>query len=218
MSPEAQLERFQRDAEAARLATEQEKQKKEQLHRDWDANRWFRPWIDEALQVPTTWIWSQISDPMLQVIFSMFGEGWACGGIKEVHSLEEDFAQMTFPAIKEVHQRGIEWPVGAYALELDPELKQMETLKLNGPIFLNKCPVTDDIKRKGPYGPATLAIELTSLSDRHLTFWYGCASHVIDYSCLSRGVRQIIMHLYHATAGELNRRGLPLTFLFDLEA
>lgn len=189
-------ERQEAKRQALKAAVD-EADRKHQAHLQWDARRWFRCLLDQLPAEPSEW-WATLSDPVLQMVFSMIGEGVAVLD-KDPSALQ----QVGLPAIAEVQRRGLEWPEGAYELKLAPRLTKHD---ISG---------GEDSRYYTPFSEKELAVDLTALTDEAVTLWYGCAAHVMDYSMLERGSRQVVSHLWHATEAELERRGLPLKFLGD---
>lgn len=191
------------EAEQVALRKAEEKQR---LREKWEAERWFRPHIERATALPHDPWWAALSEPVLKMVFSMIGEGIRCGCMDKT-DIEALLVEAGIPAIAEVQRRGYDWPVGAYELQLAPNLDQ------DDPTL-----VVDGMRRRiQPFPEDLVQVDLKNLPDLDLRLWFGCAAHVADYSMLERGTRQTIMALYHQTGKELERRGLPHEFLFDLE-
>jgi hypothetical protein len=196
-----EIEMARQEAERQRLAAAIAKADEDERQRQkWEANRWFRSLIERAPVESTLW-WKMLPEPVLKMVFSMIGDGITVGGASQavITALEE----AGLPAIAEVQRRGLDWPVGPYDLELDP----------NPDLALPK-------RHRGIYRPFAdrdLAFDLTVLSNRELILWYGCAAQVVDYSMLEQGTRQVVSHLWHILEAECERRGLDLVYLFDME-
>lgn len=122
-------------------------------------------------------------EPLLKMVFSMVG--WWFDSPEQAQDLED----VGLPAISEIQRRGLDWPVGAYALELLPKDQQ-------------------------DFATDEWALDLTSLTDQSVRVWYACASEVMAYSCLERGVRQAILFLFDQTKAELLRRRIEPDFYY----
>jgi len=205
MSPEAVVRELATAKAAAERAAAEKAVEEERKAAEREANRWFRKHIDAAGKLPSNPWWVQLSEPMLNMVFSMIGEG--------INSLWHEHEQATraaleeagLPAIAEVQRRGLDWPVGAYELKLAPQRRESVIITPDARDYWTE------------FDGDVLDIDLTNMPNHELMLWYGCAAHVVDYSMLERGVRQIIMHLYCVTNNELRRRKLQPTYLFDLE-
>ncbi len=198
-------EKWKEATRQARLAEKLRKQEEKEAGEKRENERWFRPLLDRASQVEPTPFWTSLSDHVLKMVFSMFGDG-----LRSMDDTDDDwiifekvFHQVALPAIAEVARRNIKWPVGAYQLKLAPKPRASEIKRQPGfvRVFFHK----------------SLEFDLTQLSNRELHIWHGCAAHVVDFSCLERGVREVILHLDSVTSKELVRRGQEPTLLFDLK-
>ena len=171
----------------------------------WDthqANRWFRPFLDEPLPQPGPF-WENLSTPVLCCCFSMVGEGIQVGDAGD--DVIPHLQNLGRQAIAMVQKLRIPLPVGAYSLEIAP--------KWEGPIVWG----WRDHPYNNPFPAKDLTLNLGVLSDMDLHLLYGCGAVVVDFSCLERGTRQVSMHVWHETEKELERRGIEPEFLMELK-
>jgi len=191
-------------AEIAEIRRQAE-EKKAKEKAEWEAKRWFRGHEHSVEEHPFV---QGLSLPVLAAVFSMLGEGIRVGGGNE--RVTAAIWNLARPTITEVKRRRFEWPVGYYELRLAPEWDGF------GSRF-SASTVTGTHSYYNPFDEDTLAMDLSLLDDRDLMVLYGCATQVVDYSCLERGARQVGEHIWHETEAELKRRGIKPEFLMDWE-
>lgn len=197
---EAEALAEQEAAEARRVADLAEKQaRKDRIERQ-EANRWFRPFIEEAKGLdPGDW-WAALSEPMVKGLFSFLGEGFMeRDGDAQVQAAIKELA---LPAIAEVARRSLDWPAEAYDLVLAPPYEGVYLL--------------DRDEYYGHFTADELALDLTRFLPQPLQIMFGCAAQVVDYSHLDRGTRQVAGHVFGTAEAELERRGIEPESLFDL--
>jgi len=191
------------DEKAALAASEATR--KRSLEEQREARRWFRP-IEAELkagaEIPIGLFWSSVSDVMLSCLHSAIGEPIMIRSY--IHdAILGELDRLGRIVTAEVYRRGLPWPDSFYQLQLAPPW--VGVIYSRDPAYTDPIPVED------------LALPFQHLPTSELHLLYGVAAHCVDYSCLERGTRQAIMHLWHHTEAELKRRETTPTFLIDLQ-
>lgn len=158
-----------------------------------EAARWFRPLIPEVSNLPVSPFWSALSAVMLSFLHSGLGEVHCSSDVSEKESLR----RLGGEATAEILRRKLPWPDPAYTLALAGETEEA----VHSEAYSN------------PFGSRALALPLDLLPDTDVQLLYGVAAHVADYSCLERGVRQVVSRVLCATRDHLCAKGLDPQFL-----
>jgi hypothetical protein len=67
-----------------------------------------------------------------------------------------------------------------------------------------------------PFTEEETRLDLSGFDDGLLALTYGVAAEVVDFSMLGYGTRQVSMKLWSEAKEELDKRGLPALFCYDL--
>lgn len=151
----------------------------------YEAARWFRPFLTDIDTVPVSQFWASLSPVLLTFLHSALGEALRLSSTNPDPAELAGLQRLGKEATAEVHRRNLSWPDEAYDLDLGG----------------------------GPFGERALRLYLDLLPDIDVQLLYGTAALVMDFSCLERGVRQVVDHVYRATTARLEQRGINPQFL-----
>ena len=169
------------------------------------ANRWFRPLMPGIGDVGVGMFWRGTTDVMLTFLHAVIGDGLRCGSFSSEglpQPVNDRLLGMGRQATAELVRRKVPFPELCYALQLAEPWEGICNYR--------------DPKYTDPFSERLLVMPFHHLSDKEVQLLWGCAYTVADFSGLERGVRQVVMHVFHVTGEELTKRGLEGKAFDDL--
>jgi hypothetical protein len=169
----------------------------------YQANRWFRPFMPSIGDVGVGMFWRGTTDVMLTFLHSVIGDGLRVSAEARPTAVDDRLLGMGRQATAELVRRKVPFPDDCYALRLAEPWDGVHDHR--------------NPKYTDPFGERLLVMQFHHLSDKELQLLWGCAYIVADFSGLERGTRQVVMHVFHETGGELKNRDLKETSLDKLD-
>ena len=167
---------------------------------EWQAKRWFRPFMYGVGEVKLPEWLEEMPLPMLTFLHSAIGHfiGWE----RNPAAVNAELRRIGALATRALQLRGVkQFPRGPYDLDLLPASKRPSS--------------SHWMKGKEPFPEKDLKVRADLLTESELRVIDNLTAEVEDFSCLNWGTRIASSSWHHQTYEEVKRRGLDHSYLLE---